>query len=627
MLVRIPRWVTASGRQLKLETLEHRLNLAAATTGFHEVCGGGEIDASADEAARAADAVNCFAYDLYEQFQHESGNVVLSPLSIATALAMVHSGAQGETAAQIDQVAHFGSEPGIQSSFRALLDAVSSDGDRPFELEMANALWPQQGLPMRDEFTQGIEANFDGTTQALNYADPVKAADTINKWVDEQTHGKIRDLVVDLDPETKLTLTNSVFFSASWAYRFGNTQTRDFYPEVGDAISVPMMGMVADLRYNVIDGFKILELPYEGQQNSMVILLPHEPGAELSPEALYRVNQWLDGDSRATQPLSISLPKFETTVTSNLKPLLKAMGMPLAFSEDGDFSGITGSQGWYINGATHKAFLEVNEEGVEAAATTASPGGGACFAAGTLVLTPDGERAIEQIEPGDFVLSRHENNVDGAIQPKRVEETFQNESEILLLRVAGQTIRTTKEHPFFVKEQGWTPAANLRSRDLLASDDGQWIEVQETLESTEVETVYNFRVADFRTYFVGHKHAAIWAHNLYLTTVNADRPFHYLIRDNNTSTILFMGRVTNPLETENELTPAGASPQRSRLNALPGDASGDGEVNNFDFFLLAHNYGKTQDAVFADGDFNSDGAVNFADFIIMASNFGASTQS
>ena len=372
--------------------------------------------------------------------------------------------------------------------------------------------------------------------------------------------------------------------------------------------------------------FRVMEMPYDGGQTSMVILLPKEGKTtdDLTPENVASVSRWLDASPQRTDEYEIKLPKFKTTVPSDLAKVLQDMGMKSAFG-DADFSKM--ADGVMIDQVGHKSFLEVNEQGTEAAAAT-FVSFVICFAEGTPVLTPDGEKSIEEICAGDYVLSRDEHNVDGRVEPMMVEETFVNRGTLLELRVNGKIIRATGEHPFFVKNRGWTKARDLAPGDLLSSDLSSWVELEHVEELDGEHTVYNFRVNNHHTYFVGgNDHGfALWTHNACGSPdpqFFVDRPFHFMIRDNTTSTILFMGRIMDPtIEEVDELIPRGVAEDDPSSEQLPGDANGDNVVNFNDFIIMAENFGKQEDAVFAEGDFNNDGRVSFLDFLVLAQNFG-----
>ena len=573
-------------RTLRCEQLEYRLNMSglyypgdvaiveystSSNTGSLSNTGSsnGATSAVAQEATRAATAINQFAFDLYEHFQEEEGNLVLSPTSIATALAMTYAGARGETASQMADVLHLGEDAGIHDSFRALLQSLQGD-NRPFDLSVANALWPQVGFPFKQDFLQLLETKYGGNAQALDFeADPLGATETINQWVEENTQDKIKDLLSELEPSTRMVLTNAVYFNAQWATEFDPNRTRDsrFYPQPDESIDVPMMYVNSDFRYTTDSGTQILEMPYEGGDLSMVFLLPPRLSEGVTTDKLQRANDWLNSRGEKREVYAY-IPRFKATVSSSLSPVLAGMGMPDAFDRNradltGMADGIAGNL--FVQQVEHKAFIDVNEQGTEAAAATSVGIGITCFAAGTPVMTAEGSKPVEEIKVGDYVFSRDEHNLEGPVELRRVEKTYQGRAETMLVRVGEQEIRTTSEHPFFVRGRGWTPAAELQSGDLVFRREPGWIEIEEVVPTGQEEAVYNFHVADYCTYFVGTDDwgFGVWVHNFYgqsPPTFRADRPFHYFIRDNTSGAILFMGRVTNPLTEENVLAPSAEPP-------------------------------------------------------------------
>lgn len=643
-----------------LEKLEDRLVLAslAALGDLSQnlnsmpadvsVAASAEAEASSIEqsdAGRASQAVNNFAFDLYRHFQREQGNLFLSPLSISMALAMTYAGARGSTADEMANVLHLGSDPGIHESYRELFESLTT-GDRPFELAIANALWPQIGYPFKEEFMQLIATDYGSSSQSLDYlSDPDAARDVINSWVQGQTNDKIKDLIKKLEKDTRMVLTNAIYFKGAWATEFDSARTRSrpFHLDSGETVDVPMMNLNARFRYHVQDGFQMLEMPYKGDKLSMVLLLPEagNTDAELSADTLAKASSWLDS-APFKRDVNVNLPKFKTTVSSGLNEVLKGMGMPTAFDRwNADFRGMFRPSGenLYVSEVLHKGFVEVNEEGTEAAAATAVIVVGlGCFAAGTPVLTPEGETRIELLQPGDRVLSRDEKNLEGKIEPQVIEETFQRRSELVNLHVAGRVIRTTKEHPFFVKGRGWTTAGELNAKDLLATDRDRFVEVEKVDATGQMETVYNLRVANHHTYFVGSKAwgFAVWAHNSYYAVpeqFNADHPFHFFIRDNATSTILFMGRVSDPLQEENELAPTANEPEQAALTQVPPatsplDENQDGQVTPLDILMIINhiNASTTAAAAFSAAesspfDNNGDGVVSAGDVLMLVNWF------
>lgn len=615
-------------RRFLIEALESRITLDGHGMG-DDAC---VIDSTgANESARAAQAINCFAYDMYQHFQSQPGNPNFSPTSIATAFAIAYAGAAGQTATEIADVFHLGSEPGIHESFRALMTSLERPrpGNPSFELDVSNASWPAIDLTLLNEFTATVEGDYGGQTQNIDYSNTEEARRIINTAVAQQTRGRITNLFETLDPATVMVLTNSIFFKAEWDVQFApeNTSLSAFVRDDGEVVNVPMMyapststnpltGAFLDVKYTEIDGFQTLEMPFKNRSSSIVILMPvDENGSnELTPSILGQVDDWLETPRPATSCVNVTIPKFVTTVKTELTTLLNGMGMPTAFGARADFSRMVDGGGIWIGEAPHKANIEINEQGVEAAAATGITFI-LCFAKGTPVQTPDGDVPIERLRVGDLVMSRNEHNVEGRIQPKRIEEIFHGRAEIVELHVGDQVIRVTKEHRFFVEHEGWMPVAEMVPGNRIATDLSSWKRVDNIVESGEIVPVHNFRVADYHTYFVGSEEwgFAAWTHNCYEGNreFRADRPFHYLIRDNDTSALLFMGRVSDPTQPENDVTPTAPPDDR-----VAGDSDGDGLFTSSDL-VRVFQAGKYENgpASFSEGDWNGDGVFDSSDLV------------
>lgn len=569
-------------RRLRLEPLESRLLLSA----------------------RAVNAVNQFGFDVYSHLQNEQGNLFFSPLSIATGLTMTYAGAAGQTAAEMEQVLHLGSSPGIHDSFEDLISQIESnvvlgDPTPPFgirELELltslSNAIWPGAGFPIENDFVDLITSHYDGHVENVDYDNPGQAEDTINDWVSQETQGKIQDLVSDLSSQARMVLTNTVYFKGLWEQPFDpeHTDTSTFYLGDGATTRVPIMFTYVDAARGVLDGFDVLDVPFADGSMSMVLAMPDEPSDPnvLPSTFLASVDQWFDGE-RFIENMEFSLPKFQTTVATTLNQLLAGMGMPTAFTAGAaDFSAMT-SEGVWIDKVFHKATIEVNEQGTEAAAATEVQLV-LCFAAGTPVMTPDGEVPIEQIKQGDLVLARDEFNVEGPAEAKRVEKTMNGTAKLFELSIGGHIIRTTGPHPFFAKGKGWTPAEELAVGDLLSTNHRDWVELEKITETDQEEQVYNLRVDDHRTYFVGSEAwgFGVWVHNFYDTGYYVNRPFHMMIRDNATSTMVFMGRVDDPTQLQNNITPT--------VTEIDADFNADLSIDGGDFLAWQRGLGSTYDS-------------------------------
>ncbi len=423
-------------RQLRVELLEDRRLLSAT---------------------RAAEAINLFAYDVYEHMQNEEGNLFFSPLSVASALTMAYAGAAGQTASEMADVLHVGAEPGIHSSYGALISLLESQADplAGFEISVANAMWPQIGSPLKSGFVNIVENDYDGYAQGVDYGNPALAEDIINDWVYDQTNGKIEDLVSNLTPDTVMVLTNALYFKALWQQPFDPEYTqqqgyfylREYDEESDDYyVETPMMLTQANVFRTTIGGFQVLELPFQGGDSSMVFVVPTGwSNQTLSTSVLADIDEWFESPRGLSYTDDILLPKFEITVSTEFNNLLSGLGMPTAFGGGADFSEMTDDE-VHIRKVFHKATLTVNEQGTEAAAATEVEFA-LCFAAGTPVLTPDGEKRIEELQAGDYVLARDEHNLEGGVEPRMIERLFHGEANLVELQVGGQTIRTTGPTP------------------------------------------------------------------------------------------------------------------------------------------------------------------------------------
>ena len=326
-----------------------------------------------------------FAFDLYRTLQRDPGNLFLSPYSISAALAMTLAGAREETAAQMSEVLHFDADQGqVHEAFRDLDEVLSRRGEvaAPYEGEgfsfhVVNAMWPQKGYPFLDSFVGTLTANYGAGLHELDFeANPESARSTINEWVSDQTEERIRDLLPEgaVDESTRLVLTNAIYFNAPWLEAFNpdNTTTEPFRLLSGETIDVSMMHKTESIRYAEWDGGVAFELGYNGDELSMVVLVPDEGAFETFDASL--TAGVFDGiiESFEWYRVALGLPRFEYTYAASLVPPLRALGMTDAFDEElADFSGITGERDLVISDVLHKAFVSVDEQGTEAAAATA----------------------------------------------------------------------------------------------------------------------------------------------------------------------------------------------------------------------------------------------------------------
>jgi len=324
---------------------------------------------------------NMFAFKLFHQVQGgTTGNQFYSPFSISTALAMVYAGARNETALQMSQTLNFDPSEKFHSEYKHLLSELHEGANGKIKLNIANGLWAQKDFKFLNSYFDIVKSNYNSELKNVDFKDNTEREATrndINAWVERNTNNKIRNILSqgDLNAMTRLVLVNAIYFYGDWATPFKKelTKTKDFTLIDGTKATVPFMNL-GD-RYNYYEDSKIqaLEIPYQDNKASMVILLPNTTDgiAELGKSLDYKYYQEIIESLQITD-VSLSLPKFKMDFKFELGGTLSQMGMPLAFSPDGaDFSGMTGSRDLYISKVIHQAFIKIDEVGTEAAAATA----------------------------------------------------------------------------------------------------------------------------------------------------------------------------------------------------------------------------------------------------------------
>lgn len=339
-------------------------------------------DAKDDQKA-AVSGGNEFAIDLYQQLKGKEGNLFFSPFSISTALAMTHAGARNNTEAEMAKVLHFTlPQDKLHPAFASLVNGLNDGGKKgDYEMAVATALWIQKDYKLLDEFLGLVKKNYGA---GLNSVDFVKATEdcrkTINNWVEKQTKDRIKDLVAPgiLTADTRLVLTNAIYFKGMWLVKFDKAKTKaqPFFITPDKKKNVPMMKQEEEkFGYTETDEVQILELRYQGKALSMLVILPKKNDGLADVEKSLTADK-LGGWTKRMFPtgVMVSLPKFEYTTDFMLGKALQAMGMTDAFSGKADFSGMTGNKELQIAEVIHKAFVKVDEYGTEAAAATAVGG-------------------------------------------------------------------------------------------------------------------------------------------------------------------------------------------------------------------------------------------------------------
>jgi serpin B len=341
-------------------------------------CGSDALGAEPGPALVAGN--NAFALALYHRLNTADGNLFFSPFSISTCLGMTYAGARGRTASQMALTLHFstGSEQ-TAVAFCALLKTVlPSPSPKGVEFDTANGLWGKKERPLLPAFVNSAAQDYGAAVEQADFVNaPEPVRQEINNWVKGKTRGRIEDLLEPgvVSKTTRLVLVNAIYFKGQWKQQFATNETSTALFAVGADRKEPvrLMHLTASFKYLETEGLQLLELPYETGALSMVVLLPRQADglkaleAELNASSLDR---WLAA-ARAGK-VNVFLPRFKLKERLRLAGTLAGMGMPEAFSLGADFSGINGRRDLFISEVVHQAFVDVNEQGTEAAAATAT---------------------------------------------------------------------------------------------------------------------------------------------------------------------------------------------------------------------------------------------------------------
>jgi serpin B len=374
--------------------------LAAVTVGPH--CFGSDMPAPQENSDKEVimRGNNGFALELYAKLRDSKGNLFFSPYSISTALAMTYAGARGRTETEMADVLHFPTAAGkiepepnhdpikstrqilsrrrFHSAFGNIIKDLNARGEKgSYELTVANALWGQKGYGFLKAFLELINAHYGGGLNEVDFVGATeRARKTINAWVEKETNDKIKDLIQPgvLDSMTRLVLTNAVYFKGNWARQFDKVRTMQapFTLANGQKQDVAMMNQTAEFKYTETESLQVLELPYVDDELSMIILLPKKLDGLNELEETLTLEKLLKWQAKLRKrEVFVSVPRFKMTSQFGLAGVLKSMGMREAFSTRADFSGMNGKKDLFISAVIHKAYVDVNEEGTEAAAATA----------------------------------------------------------------------------------------------------------------------------------------------------------------------------------------------------------------------------------------------------------------
>ncbi len=340
-----------------------------------------------EELATVVQGNSQFALMLYARLAAGEGNLFFSPNSISTALAMTYAGARGRTRTQMQEILRLPLEGEALHACFAALSQQLHNGARQgggYQLSIANRLWGERSFVFREAFLRLTRTYYGAELAEVDFITNAEGVrKTINDWVAEETRQKIQDLLAPgtITPITRLVLTNAIYFKGDWATQFSKEATRQepFWVSAADKVDVPMMHQLGTFGYREDGQLQALELPYAGDALSMLVLLPKERDGLLPLEqslTMEKLEQW--SGLRSKRKVSVYLPKFRIEAAFALKDTLMAMGMTEAFSEEADFSGMVedtaakeSDESLILSAVMHKAYVDVNEEGTEAAAATA----------------------------------------------------------------------------------------------------------------------------------------------------------------------------------------------------------------------------------------------------------------
>lgn len=329
--------------------------------------------------AVAAKAVNAFAIDLYGQLRKTEGNTFFSPYSISAALAIAYTGAAGNTESQMAKTLRFSREKTkMNEAFHALSAQVLAAGrGKGAELNIANALWAEKSFTFKKDYLESVRVNYHGDIKQADFMHaPEAARKTINSWVEEQTKNKIMDLFSPdmIASDTKLVIANAIYFKGLWEFPFDKSETKEdaFTLLEGKEVKVPMMNHTGSFGYSELPDLQLLEMWYKGGELAMVALLPSKQTRLQDFEqslTAEKLDQWIG--SLRPRKVEVHFPKYQMTSAFQLTDKLEKLGMTDAFSmKDADFLDMTRGKDFFIGAVVHKAFVDVYEEGTEAAAAT-----------------------------------------------------------------------------------------------------------------------------------------------------------------------------------------------------------------------------------------------------------------
>lgn len=329
-----------------------------------------------EKSAQLVEADNAFGLELFQKIREESDeeNLMVSPLSVSVALAMAYNGAGGDTKKEMEETLKLnGLTPEqINASYQSLISALQSL-DKDVVFEVANAIFYADGFSIKQNFLDINKNVYDAEVESLDFSSS-EAVGTINNWVAEKTHDKIKSIIDQLSPLDRMVLLNAIYFYGTWTNEFDENGTHNlpFHKTDGTTLEVPTMSKFEKLPYFSTNLFKAIKMPYGNGQYNMVVLLPVDGQNSQDIIEALSVKNWKNWQAsfKMTDRVEITMPRFKYAFETKLKKVLRILGMQKAFDEGlANFSGIA-DEDLYISEAIHKSYIDVNETGTEAAAVT-----------------------------------------------------------------------------------------------------------------------------------------------------------------------------------------------------------------------------------------------------------------
>ena len=364
------------------------------------------VEPSEENMSAVVLANNEFAFDLYRSLNKSEGeNIFYSPYSIFSALAITYEGSREETAEEIVSVLHLPTEAVLRSGFQALYNQINN-GEKEYELNTANALWAQKDYPFLEEYINTVRQRYGGEITNLDFIKETESSrKTINEYIEKNTNNKIKNLIPKgvLSPLTRMVITNAIYFKGKWKLEFDKQDTKelDFYVTPDNPVKIEMMFIEPkETKFNYLDReeVQLIELPYQGEEVSMLILLPKENIESIESDLNFEKIKEYKEKMKETEVDALYLPKFEFDTKYFMKEVLISMGMNSAFFYGmADFSKMDGTKELVIDDVIHQAYVSVDEEGTEAAGATA-------VIIGLTSMAPDNEKIFMANRPFIFII-------------------------------------------------------------------------------------------------------------------------------------------------------------------------------------------------------------------------------